>query len=309
MSLSARNRSHCFPIPLVRHGYSEHDVEDAVLHRKPIASRALYNLIERRLKEGLGWPDPNYNTPTNAHSSLSTTASVPAVDGASDVVVLDKLIHNEPLLPSRRAVAHPHPHLHPPQHATVAGAGTTTNGRRFSRDRTNYTYDEQVVLHTNGHGNIITGGLTQEAFNELVPTPKLASRKLFQDIILRKPSANARSVEAVDEHAHTKRSPNPTTFSSIRPLVTAQRGNVVTPQQPMHTHKPKPRSLPNSTLDHANQNGFHLPHDPLASGARTPKTVSRASNAEYLKRSQQQSPVRYNAGTLHAHFFRSHGNS
>ncbi|CAF0750970.1 unnamed protein product [Adineta ricciae] len=278
----------------VKHGYSEHDVEEAVLYRKPIASRALYNLIERRLKEGLGWPDATYNNPLNGHSSLSTTVGASLPDGASDVVVLDKLVHNEPLLPSRRAPSN----FLPQQQQQPIGTSTVTNGRKFSRDRTNYTFDEQVLLHTNTNGNIITGGLTQEAFNELVPTPKLTSRKLFQDIILRKPSANVHATEVSDEqhHHHSKRMHNPNSLSAIKPLITGQRTNVVTPQ---HQQSPpqqrlKPRSLPNSTLDHANQNGFHLPHDPLASGTRTPKTISRASNVEYLKRSQPQSPVRYN---------------
>ena len=29
---------------MIRHGYSEHEIEDAVLHRKPIAARALYTV-------------------------------------------------------------------------------------------------------------------------------------------------------------------------------------------------------------------------------------------------------------------------
>ncbi|CAF5060297.1 unnamed protein product [Rotaria magnacalcarata] len=54
----------------------------------------------------------------------------------------------------------------------------------------------------------------------------------------------------------------------------------------------KPRSLPNSTLDHANQNGFHLPHDPYDS--RASKNPSRTSHFEHPKKSQQNSPIRYN---------------
>jgi hypothetical protein len=74
----------------------------------------------------------------------------------------------------------------------------------------------------------------------------------------------------------------------------------------------KPRSLPNSTLDHANQNGFHLPHDPLAgstSGTRTPKTHSRTSYVEYMKKPPQHSLVRYNPGkfklkyVFYSHFY------
>jgi hypothetical protein len=78
--------------------------------------------------------------------------------------------------------------------------------------------------------------------------------------------------------------------------MTAQRRNVIVPQQ---QQKMKPRSLPNSTLDHANQNGFHLPHDPLAganNGNRTPKNFGRMSHIEHTRKLQQNSPVRYNPG-------------
>ena len=56
----------------------------------------------------------------------------------------------------------------------------------------------------------------------------------------------------------------------------------------------KPRSLPSSSLDHANQNGFHLPHDPYASP--TSKTPSRTSHIDHSRKSQQNSPVRYHPG-------------
>ena len=128
--------------------------------------------------------------------------------------------------------------------------------------------------------------------NELVPPSKLPSRKLFHDIILRKSSAIASSVDPTDEYIGTRRMQNSNNLAPIKPLVTGQRGNIIVPQQ---QHKMKPRSLPNSTLDHANQNGFHLPHDPLA-GARTPKNLSRTSHIEQIKRPQQHSPVRYNPG-------------
>ena len=276
----------------IRHGYSEHEVEDAVLQRKPIASRALYSLIERRLKEGLGWPDHTYNhNSVHAHSPSSTGTGGTLHDGASDVVVLDKLVHREPLLPGRRVSTQLSPQpIHP----------GTINGHKLAREKTNFTFDEQVLLRTNTNGGILTGGLTQEAYNELVPSSKLTSRKLFHDIILRKPSAIGNSLDSTDEHNSTKRIQNPNSFTLVRPLITTQRGNTIVPQQQQQQQqKMKPRSLPNSTLDHANQNGFHLPHDPLAgstSGTRTPKTLSRASHAEYTKKPPPHSSMRYNPG-------------
>ena len=34
---------------------------DAIVHRKPVALKAIYYLIEKRLKQGLSFPDPDYN--------------------------------------------------------------------------------------------------------------------------------------------------------------------------------------------------------------------------------------------------------
>ncbi|CAF4374883.1 unnamed protein product, partial [Adineta steineri] len=85
-----------------KHGYSEQETEEAVLHRRPTAARAFYTLIERRLQEGLGWPDQNYKT--SVASTPSTVKGSSVVDGYSDVVVLDKLNRNEPLLPNRREI-------------------------------------------------------------------------------------------------------------------------------------------------------------------------------------------------------------
>ncbi len=35
---------------------------DAIIHRKPVALKAIYYLIEKRLKQGLSFPDPDYNS-------------------------------------------------------------------------------------------------------------------------------------------------------------------------------------------------------------------------------------------------------
>jgi hypothetical protein len=280
----------------LRHGYSEQEMEEAILHRKPIASRALYTLIERRLKEGLGWPDRTYHSSTNAHSSSSLTGGAALGDGSSDVIILDKLGRHEPLLPGRRV----QPQLSPQQTSS-----TTTNGQKLSREKSNYAFDEQALLRANTNGSSVTGGLTQEALNELVPPPRLNSRKLFHDIILRKSSAVGSSIDPNDENISTRRIQNSNNLAPIKPLVTAQRGNVIVPQQ-QQQQKMKPRSLPSSTLDHVNQNGFHLPHDPLAgvhNGIRTPKNLSRTSQIDHTRKLQQNSPIRYNPGKIFISIF------
>ena len=44
-----------------RHDYTENDVIDAIVYRKPVALKAVYYLIEKRLKLGLNFPDSDFN--------------------------------------------------------------------------------------------------------------------------------------------------------------------------------------------------------------------------------------------------------
>ncbi|CAF4747122.1 unnamed protein product, partial [Rotaria socialis] len=166
------------------------------------------------------------------------------------------------------------------------------------REKSNYALDEQIFVRTNtggggGGGSTMTAGLTQEALNELVPVSRIGSRKLYHDIVLRKSSAIGGQAELTNEHDGTRRIINTNSLVPIKPSVSTQRGNIlILQQQQQQQHKMKPRSLPNSTLDHANQNGFHLPHDPY--GSRASKNPSRTSHFEHAKKSQQNSPIRYN---------------
>lgn len=274
-----------------RHGYVENELQEAILHRKPIASRAIYTLIEQRLHEGLGWPDPTYITPITVN--LSSNPGVHALaDGSSEIVALDKLDRHEPLLPGRRVPP-------PPHHIPLQTSPPTSNAQRLSRERSNYAFDEQVVLrsHINGHSG--PGAMTQEALNEIVPSSRLTSRKVYQDVILRKSSALGGSIDPTDEPIALRRAQNTNNLAPIKSSIHVQRGNhIVSQQQPP---KVKPRSLPNSTLDHANANanGFYLPHDPVSganNGNRTSKNTSRTSHLEPSKRSPSNSPARYNPG-------------
>jgi len=211
-------------------------------------------------------------------SSTTATGGVMG-DGISDVVILDKLDRHEPLLPNRRVPTQP-------------SSALPNNVNKLSREKSNYGSDEQILLRHNTGGSSITAGLTPEALSELVPPSRIASRKLYHDIILRKPSAPGSHVELTDEHNGTRRVVNSTSLVPIKSAVTTQRGNVLILQQPQQ--KAKPRSLPSSTLDHANQNGFHIPYDPYVS--RQSKNPSRTSQVEHTKKTQRSSPVRYNPG-------------
>ena len=259
-------------------------MEEAILHRKPIASRAIYILIEQRLHEGLGWPDSSYVSPITANPSVHALA-----DGSSETVALDKLDRHEPLLPGRRMPP-------PPHHIPYQTSPPTSNAQRLSRERSNYAFDEQVVLRSNINGHTGPGGMTQEALNELVPSSRLTSRKVYQDVILRKSSALGGSIDPTDEPIALRRAQNTNNLAPIKSSIHVQRGNHFVSQQPP---KVKPRSLPNSTLDHANPNGFYLPHDPVSganNGHRTSKNTSRTSHIEPSKRSPSNSPARYNPG-------------
>lgn len=272
-----------------RHGYVESEIEEAILYRKPIAARAIYMLIERRLQEGLGWPDETYTNPMQGNSSSNPGVHAVA-DGSSDALALEKLDRHEPLLPGRRLAAHVIPNQTSP---------TITHGQRLSRERSNYAFDEQVILRTNINGNNGAGTMTQEALNEIVPSSRLAARKVVQDAVLRRSSAIGSTADATDEPVAIRRVQNVNNLAPIKSSLHVQRGNHMITQQQQQPPKVKPRSLPNSTLDHANPNGFYLPHDPVSgvnNGNRTSKNTSRTSHMEPSKKSPSNSPARYNPG-------------
>jgi hypothetical protein len=220
-------------------------------------------------------------------SSTTTATGGTMGDGTSDIVI-DKLDRHEPLLPGRRVQPQP-------------SSAATNNVNKISREKSNYGSDEQVLLRANtGGSSSITAGLTQEALNELVPQSRIASKKLFHDIVLRKPSGVGSHGESIEEPNGSRRVVNSSSLAPIKSSLTTQRGNVLIVQQTQQ-QKVKPRSLPSSTLDHANQNDFNVSHDPY--GGRVSRNPSRISHIDHPKKMQQNSPVRYNPGKLKNSFF------
>jgi hypothetical protein len=179
-------------------------------------------------------------------------------------MVLDKLDRHEPILPARRKS--------PRQSSSL-----TNKTNKISPEKPNYVFDELVVRGNVGASSI-THGLTQEALNELGPQFRLTARK---------------SAVMGGSHASSRRTTNSNSLAPIKSSVSPQRENISI-VQPQQQPTSKPHSLPNSTLDHVNQNTFHLPHDPSTS--RTPKVPSRISHIEHTKKSQEHSPVRYKPG-------------
>ncbi|CAF1628583.1 unnamed protein product, partial [Didymodactylos carnosus] len=255
---------------ITKHGYTEHEIEEAVLHRKPVAARALYTLIARRLKEGLGWPDQTY------HDNIATT-TVSTTEGCSDIVTT-KLGRGEPLLPRRRSI--------------------TQQQMRLTREKSSYAFEDNVLLRGRATN---TPNLTQDAVNELFRTDvispnRLTNRKLYHDIVLRKNSSRDRLSHDNNNDGDQDFSPSPylgdkssmipskrtsTTDSYPKNNLLPLRRDVglsfkqrqqsqdyhppsITPQPQSQqqqngrlvllNQQTKPRSLPNSTLDHANQN-------------------------------------------------------
>ncbi len=254
---------------MIRHGYSEQEIETAILYRKPAAARAFYISIEQRLQEGLGWPDKMYN-----ESLTNTPLSI--IDGvtgesSSDVMALDKLDRHEPILPARRKS--------PRQSSSL-----TNKTNKISPEKSNYVFDELVVRGNVGASSI-TRGLTQEALNELGPQLRLTARK--SSVI------GSSHVGPTEIHVSSRRTTNSNSLAPIKSSLSPQRENILivqSQQQPTF----KPRSVPNSTLDHVNQNTFHLSNDP--NGSRASKAPSRMSHIEHTKKSQEHSPVRYKPG-------------
>jgi len=67
-----------------KHEYTEAEVIDAIVHRKPVALKALYYLVDKRLKQGLTYPEADYKaeeeaqiTENHAHGS-NTSSSITA---------------------------------------------------------------------------------------------------------------------------------------------------------------------------------------------------------------------------------------
>lgn len=263
---------------LTRHGHSEQEIEEAVVQRKPVAARALYTLIGRRLQEGLGWPDRNYNN--SVTSMVSVTKDSVKDDGSSDVVVLGKLGRHEPLLPGRRDT--------PRQSSSLANY-------KLTREKQHYVFDEQLVVRGS-----MTNGLTPDALNELVPQSRFTSRKSIHEILARKPPAVAGAhVDPTDEQSSSPRPINSNGLATHKPSISPQRENVLIAHQPVIK---QPRSVPNSTLDHTNQNGFYLSNDP--NGSRVSKAPSRISQVDQSKKSPDNSPVRYHPSKLNIIHFK-----
>lgn len=95
-----------------RHDYTETDVIDAIVYRKPVALKAVYYLIEKRLNQGLTFPESDFTytdndnpslkqngTTNNQHAQLSNRGTPTTTGSASGVVK-----HNSQLLPKRHSV-------------------------------------------------------------------------------------------------------------------------------------------------------------------------------------------------------------
>lgn len=96
-----------------RHDYAETDVIDAIVYRKPVALKAVYYLIEKRLKQGLSFPESDFTyndtenqilkqaSNSNSNNVTNSNRGTPTnQNGPSNGVVK----HNSQLLPKRHGV-------------------------------------------------------------------------------------------------------------------------------------------------------------------------------------------------------------
>ena len=81
---------------------------DAIVYRKPVALKAVYYLIEKRLKLGLSFPETDFTDnenvlrPANTANLLTNTTHMPSsVNGGTSNGVVK---HNSQLLPKRHGV-------------------------------------------------------------------------------------------------------------------------------------------------------------------------------------------------------------
>jgi hypothetical protein len=245
----------------------------------------LYCSIERRLKEGQGWPDCSHSNSVHTHGP-SASAATSTANGSFDGLLLDKLVRHEPLLPGRRANESNLSHQTSPSSAY---------GRRLSRERSNYRLDEELAGRLPSDSVQLTSGLTQEALHELVSPRRLPSRQAARDVSLKNPGAlSAKNVRANELSKSRQSNQSSVAAPPTRQLLLTQRGTTDIYQNPLPS-KVKPRSLPNSTLDHANQHGFQLPYDPLGCNPDDPriaKSQSRISHFETNGKSHQHSTIR-----------------
>ena len=239
----------------------------------------------------MGWPDRTYNNSVNTYSSTPAIGGVALTDEVQETNTLDKLNRHEPLLPGRRAI----PQVLPQQISPL-----TTNGPKYVREKSNYVFDEQVLVRTNTNVYSTANGITQDPSNESVPQSRLAPRKLSRPMFVRKSPAVGSNTNQTGEHIATRKVPDSTSLASIKNSMSTQRDNTIFSERHQQ-QKLKPHSLPNSILNHTNQDRVHLQHElsPSQVGATgsisTTKHLDRASDAERTKKPRSQSPVRYNA--------------
>jgi hypothetical protein len=266
-----------------RHGLNENEIEDAVRCRKPIAARALYTLIDRRLKADLGWPDRTFDcTATNK----SSTGNI--VDGNAALsarATSDKLDRHEPLPCARRV-------------RRQCGSTVSYGNTGLSREKSQYRFDEHGHLPTQTIVCHRLDGLTADTGNQLTVMSRLEPRKLFHDNTQRQSSTGTSHRDVNDESMGVlRRTLNghglvPSRTSPIRPTGHEQQTNVVVVQSKPLTSKT--RSQPSSLFDYTSPTGFHVTDE--SPGSRTPKPTNRPVHVEQWKKHSSNTSIRHHPG-------------
>lgn len=177
-----------------RHDYSESEIVDAIVYRKPIALKALYYLIDRRLKQGLSYPDGDFkledvessanksNTKTNASINGAITNNndhVPTVIGSGSSVAKQ----NSQLLAKR------------PSNLVSRNSSQKNVDFKFVYNNNNSNNRENEQPTSSGAPTVVTYR-PESTLSSKSPSPDITSIKYtrgksnYQDIISRKGTSN-----------------------------------------------------------------------------------------------------------------------
>jgi hypothetical protein len=95
----------------LRHDYTENDIIDAIVHRRPISIKAMYYLLEKRLKQGLHFPDVDFvfddneiNVEILSNKNKSSNINVNHANTGLNSGLSTLTKHNSQLLPKRNNI-------------------------------------------------------------------------------------------------------------------------------------------------------------------------------------------------------------
>ena len=154
-----------------RHDHSENDIIEAIVHRKPISIKAMYYLLEKRIKQGLNFPDVdlaiddnelNLEVLSNKKSNNTYINNNNTTPGNVNNSVSALTKHNSQLLPKRNAIRDNH-------------VGRTASQKnvdfKFIYNNLNYMKNKNESEATNGNTISSVVARPESALSSKSPSP------------------------------------------------------------------------------------------------------------------------------------------